>query len=639
MASLLTYNGVIDIIRDIAQRHYQINTFQLGKDWELENNEDIIYPILQVYPEVARMPQRNGDYKTINISLVCKVIDLVNQDEINEKDIHSDTLQIAQDIVNEINQHPYYQRSNANIIGDINFTSLEEFEDDYTAGWQFNLELQLINHNSYCGLPFEEIPGYSVNGPNFSGEIYSVQYLTCKTVTGCTSLQEYIDSKIAEIPTSTGTNVQPGSNITTGGTANNPTINLVDSPSINNLNFSGTSTGPFVVSTGITSDYIQFNTGATTTASIGRLRWNDADGTVDLGLKGGNVNLQIGQEQIVRAVNKTGANLLQSEYKVVYVTGATGQRLTVRNAQANSEVTSSTSLGVVTENIDNNQEGFITTFGRVRNINTTGSLQGETWNDGDILYLSPTVAGGITNVRPTAPNHKVTIGYVEYAHANHGHIFVKIDNGYEIGELHDVRITGTTANQSFLNWNSSQQVWQPTQIIQGVHNPIMFSGSPVPYSHSFGANAPTTVGHSANRFVLFPYIPCVTHTTVSLGLEVTTTGATNARILVYSDSNSRPLTKLIESTNLDCTTTGIKTFSTGFTFNAGTRYWLGVHSSGNVTYRGFGVGACLPIGASTTFLHNMYLNTVTFGSAPTTCDNSIWINIGSQSAPMVRITI
>jgi hypothetical protein len=200
MANILTFNQVIDVLQDIAQRHYQINTFFLGRDWELENNNDITYPVLQVYPEFARMPQTNGDFKTLNVRLICKVVDLVNQNESNEKDVHSDTLRIAQDIVNEINQHPYYQHSNANIIGDIDFTSLEEYEDDFAAGWEFTLNLQLINNNSYCGLPFEELPGYSASGPVSSGYSYSVQYLTCDNLTACTSFQDYVATAIDNLP-------------------------------------------------------------------------------------------------------------------------------------------------------------------------------------------------------------------------------------------------------------------------------------------------------------------------------------------------------------------------------------------------------------------------------------------------------
>lgn len=192
-------------------------------------------------------------------------------------------------------------------------------------------------------------------------------------------------------------------------------------------------------------------------------------------------------------------------------------------------------------------------------------------------------------------------------------------------------LSGGTNLYSIFSNNQGQTV--------GIHNQIMYAGSSAPYSHSIGAVAPTTVGHSANRFVIFPYVPCVTHTTTSIGLEVTTTGATNARILVYSDSNFRPLSKLLETTNLDCSTLGVKTFSTGFTFQKNVVYWLSVHSSGNVTYRGFAVANCLPIGVQQVLQYNMYITPITYGSAPATCDNSIWGNIGSQTAPMIRISI
>jgi saccharopine dehydrogenase-like NADP-dependent oxidoreductase len=201
----------------------------------------------------------------------------------------------------------------------------------------------------------------------------------------------------------------------------------------------------------------------TQTAGVGVLRWNDSDGTADLGLKGGNVSLQIGQEEVVRVVNKTGANLLESQYHAVYVSGAQGQRLKVGNAIALADSSSAATIGLVTENINLNQEGFITTNGLVRDINTTGSLQGETWNDGDLLFLSGTTAGQITNVKPIAPTHTVIMGYVVYAHANNGKIFVKVDNGYELDELHNVRIVSAANNQG-LFYDSAAKLWENKSI-------------------------------------------------------------------------------------------------------------------------------------------------------------------------------
>lgn len=214
---------------------------------------------------------------------------------------------------------------------------------------------------------------------------------------------------------------------------------------------------------GTKSDYFLLDTTATPTLQPGMIGWNDAFGTADLRLKGDNVTLQVGQEIIARVVNKTGADLLESEYKVVRVRiasegGAQGQRLAVVLAQGDNDPDSVTTLGIVTETILDNQEGFITILGNVSDIDTTGTLQGETWVDGDVLYLSPTTPGGLTKVPPVSPQHTVTMGYVVYAHQNQGKIFVKVDNGYEIDELHNVLITNPQEGD-VLNYDSANGVW------------------------------------------------------------------------------------------------------------------------------------------------------------------------------------
>jgi len=210
---------------------------------------------------------------------------------------------------------------------------------------------------------------------------------------------------------------------------------------------------------GVTTDYLQFDTAATTTLQPGRMAWNTADGTVDLRLMGDNVTLQIGQEQVVRVVNKAGVDLLEANYQAVKITGAQGNRLKIGLARGDNDANSADTIGIVTETIANNQEGFVTSSGLVRNINTTGSLQGETWNDGDVLYLSPTTFGAVTNIKPLAPQHTVILGFVIRAHVNQGQIYVKVDNGYELNELHNVRIT-SVANNDTLLYDSTLSVWK-----------------------------------------------------------------------------------------------------------------------------------------------------------------------------------
>jgi len=263
-------------------------------------------------------------------------------------------------------------------------------------------------------------------------------------------------------------------------------------------------TSGFVPYTGATQDVdlgefelkagqVEFDQTPTGAAGVAVMRWNDSDGTLDLGLKGGNVTLQVGQESVLRVVNKTATNinLLEANYQAVRVTGAQGQRLKVDLALATSDPLSAETIGLVTETINNNQEGFITTSGLVRGINTTGSLQGETWADGDILYLSPTTAGRATKVKPTAPNHLIVLGYVIHAHITQGSIFVKVDNGYELDELHNVKIT-TAANNNVLAYTSATDIWENKTVATAL------GFTPVPSTRNLTING-TTQDLSADR--------------------------------------------------------------------------------------------------------------------------------------------
>jgi hypothetical protein len=214
-------------------------------------------------------------------------------------------------------------------------------------------------------------------------------------------------------------------------------------------------------------EYDQTPTGA---AGVAITRWNDSIGTLETTLKGGNVVLKHGRDLFERVVNKTGIQLTKAAYQAVRVSTAQGQRLGVALAQANNDNNSADTIGLVVETIDNNQEGMIYVVGEIDGINTTGSLQSETWADGDVLYLSPTTAGRITNVKPTAPQHLVVIGYVVYAHATQGKIYVKVNNGFELGELHDVDTTGAT-NGQVLKYNGT--IWTAqTDLNSGVWGSI-----------------------------------------------------------------------------------------------------------------------------------------------------------------------
>jgi nitrogen fixation protein len=212
----------------------------------------------------------------------------------------------------------------------------------------------------------------------------------------------------------------------------------------------------------LTADHINLNVSPSGAGFVvGSTQWNNTLGSSETLLKGGNVTLKNGVDLVARVVNKVVPNttLTKAQYQAVKVSGATGGRLSVGLAQANTDLNSADTIGLVTETIATNQEGFIITVGQIENIDTTGNLQGETWTDGDVLYLSPTVAGKLTNIKPTgATGHIVVIGYVEYAHANNGKIYVKVMNGWELDELHNVNITNPTGG-AVLEYQASTQLW------------------------------------------------------------------------------------------------------------------------------------------------------------------------------------
>jgi len=305
-----------------------------------------------------------------------------------------------------------------------------------------------------------------------------------------------------------------------------------ETQTLQNVTDLGNTTTNSIDVAGITTDYVQLDLTAVNTNAVGKITWNDTEGTANLGLKGGNVTLQIGQEFLARVVNKTATNisLLESNYQAVRITGAVGQRPKVDLALADNDLNSATTLGLVTETIANNQEGFITTSGQVREINTTGSLQGETWVDGDTLYLSGTVAGQITNIKPTAPIHTVIIGFVEYAHAVHGKIFVKVNNGYELEELHNVSAIAPNNNE-VLTYETSTSLWKPKTVISALGFTPYDASNPSGYITSSALTPYLTTSTAASTYYPLTnpsaYISGITSGMVTTALGFTPYNSTN----------------------------------------------------------------------------------------------------------------
>lgn len=199
-----------------------------------------------------------------------------------------------------------------------------------------------------------------------------------------------------------------------------------------------------------TPAWVQFNTTATSTPGVGRLMWNETDGTLEFQMKGGNVTQQIGMEQVLLCKSSTNGGL--TEGKVVYPTGSDGSNLLVAYAVATSETTSTRTLAVMTESSTGGVKAYATTFGLVRGLNTDHLVEGQA------VWLSPVGSGDTTATKPTAPDHAVLIGFCLRKSTNNGVLFVSIANGWELEELHNVKITNPQDGQ-VLKYQASSGLW------------------------------------------------------------------------------------------------------------------------------------------------------------------------------------
>jgi hypothetical protein len=183
------------------------------------------------------------------------------------------------------------------------------------------------------------------------------------------------------------------------------------------------------------------------------------DGSIALNASGTSIDLSVGTagstaRVISQVRNETGATLTKGT--IVYISGASGSKALVSKAIATSDATSAQTYGMVQSDIANNQNGYVVVIGSVVGLDTSS------FSDGTQLYLSGTTAGTYTSVKPYAPIHLVYIGVVTRSHVNQGTIEVKIQNGYELDEIHDVSIT-SEQNNDILVYESSTNLWKNRQ--------------------------------------------------------------------------------------------------------------------------------------------------------------------------------
>jgi hypothetical protein len=170
----------------------------------------------------------------------------------------------------------------------------------------------------------------------------------------------------------------------------------------------------------------------------------------------------------------------------VYAFGGTGDRLTVKLASNSGDATSAQTVGIVlSTSIANNQKGLIIVNGQLDGLNIFPT---STWADGDAVYLGAT-AGSITNVKPFAPNHLVYLGFVTTAsNGSAGRMYVRVQNGYEMQELHNVSAQGP-ANNDILKYNTTTSLWETSNALSTKQDTITGAATTITSSNLTGSRA------------------------------------------------------------------------------------------------------------------------------------------------------
>lgn len=225
----------------------------------------------------------------------------------------------------------------------------------------------------------------------------------------------------------------------------------------------------------------QFSNGSAVTLAAGKMWYDGSTGAWNLGMGGGNITQQVGEELFV--YGKASAAITDSPLQIIYHTGTVGASGVITFAPTIVGITDVNAIvGVATENLAHNGFGRVTSFGVVRGITTNGTAFGEVWADDDVIWYNP-VTGNPTKVEPVAPYIKVQVGLVIKAGAGgSGSFQVGIVRGSKLGGTDSNVQFGTLVNKDLIQYSTSLGYWTnvtPASVINAA------SGAPVTKTANF----------------------------------------------------------------------------------------------------------------------------------------------------------
>ena len=188
-------------------------------------------------------------------------------------------------------------------------------------------------------------------------------------------------------------------------------------------------------------NYVDFDTGYATTITTGQLGWDSTNNALAYGMAGGNIIQHIGEDQYLYI--KASSAITKGQ--VIMFTGSVGASGVLTGAPATGITDGTYIMGVAAETIALNGFGFVQTFGVLKNVDTSA------FADGDILWYNPSVTGGLTATKPSAPNVKVQVAACNKGgSAGGGVITIRVNPGSVLG--------GTDSNVQFGALSSGQTI-------------------------------------------------------------------------------------------------------------------------------------------------------------------------------------
>ena len=190
----------------------------------------------------------------------------------------------------------------------------------------------------------------------------------------------------------------------------------------------------------------------------GRLYYNGS-GSYIAGTEVPDLNITLGKQLVVRVQNDSTTTAL-TKGKIVQITGSTSSDLPrIITASWENDALSARTLGMVMSDIAPASIGYVILQGILEGLNTNG------FQPGEMLYLSS--SGDLTNVKPPAPFHEVRIGQVVRKQSINGSIFVRVQNGYELEELHDVDLVSVQNGDLLVYQESPNAQWVNSKSLSG----------------------------------------------------------------------------------------------------------------------------------------------------------------------------